>query len=354
MSGEQATSVEVPDSLDVLLTPAWLTGALSLRFPGIEVTTVTRGPVVERVSTNARFHIECTPEVPPGLSPDLCVKGYFSEAGRSMGPVGEPEATFYRDLADATGVRTMRSVWADVHPQTRHGVVITEDVIAAGGEFLDALTPYSVDQVASTLGELARLHGFAWESPERADTSWLRPRIASTMQTRGVPEIQGNFDGPNGVRVPPEMRDPQQLIDAVRGLAAREPGPGWTVIHGDTHVGNVFLDGDRRPALTDWQLVQHGHWSIDVGYHIASALEPGERAGAERDLLAHYLDRLRAEGVDAPTFDAAWLEYRRGVAYGFYLWAITLFVQPDIIEALLHRLGSAALDLESYAALQAM
>ena len=58
--------------------------------------------------------------------------------------------------------------------------------------------------------------------------------------------------------------------------------------------------------------------------------------------------------MDAPTFDAAWLEYRRGVAYGFYLWAITLFVQPDIIEALLHRLGSAAHDLESYAASQDM
>ena len=354
MSSEQATSVEVPDSLDVLLTPEWLNGALSSRFPGIEVTAVTRGPVVERVSTNARFHIECTPGVPPGLSPDLCVKGYFSEQGRSIGQAGEPEATFYRDLADATGVRTMRSVWADVHPQTRHGVVITEDVIAAGGEFFDALTPYSVDQVASTLGELARLHAFAWENSHPTETSWLAPRIASTMQTRGLPEIQGNFDGPNGVRVPPEVRVPEQLIDAVRALAAREPGPGWTMIHGDTHVGNVFLDGDRRPSLTDWQLVQLGHWSIDVGYHIGSALEPTERASAERDLLVHYLDALKREEVDAPTFDAAWLEYRRGVAYGFYLWAITLFVQPDIIEALLHRLGSAAHDLESYAAIQGM
>jgi hypothetical protein len=354
MSREQATSVEVPDSLDVLLTPQWLNGALSSRFPGIEVTAVTRGPVVERVSTNARFHIECTPEVPPGLSPDLCVKGYFSEQGRALGPAGEPEARFYRDLADATGVRTMRSVWADVHPQTRHGVVITEDVIAAGGEFLDALTPYSVDQVASTLGELARLHGYAWDNAHRTETSWLAPRIASTMQTRGLPEIRGNFDGPNGARVPPEVRDPQQLIDAVTRLAAREPGAGWTVIHGDTHVGNVFLDGDRRPSLTDWQLVQLGHWSIDVGYHIASSLEPAERASAERDLLAHYLDALKREGVDAPTFDAAWLEYRRGVAYGFYLWAITLFVKPDIIEALLHRLGSAARDLESYAAIHNM
>ena len=201
MSREQATSVEVPDSLDVLLTPEWLTGALSLRFPGIEVTAVTRGPVVERVSTNVRFHIECD-SLPPGLSPDLCVKGYFSEQGRAMGQAGEPEATFYRDLADATGVRTMRSVWADVHPQTRHGVVITEDVIAAGGEFFDALTPYSVDQVASTLGELARLHAFDWENSARVDTSWLTPRIAGTMQTRGLPEIHGNFEGPNGVARP--------------------------------------------------------------------------------------------------------------------------------------------------------
>ena len=349
---DAATSVEIPESLDELLTPAWLTSALSLRFPEINVTTVTRGPVVERVSTNARFRIDCSPEVPPGLSPDLCVKGYYAEPSRTLGQAGVPEATFYRDLAHDTGVHTLRSVWADVHPQTGHGVVITEDVIAGGGEFLDALAPYSVEQVASTLGEFARLHAFGQKNPERANAAWLTPRIAGTMQMRGVPEIQGNFNGPNGVGVPPEIRNPERLIDAVRALGARRPGPGWTVIHGDAHVGNIFLDASGRPGLLDWQLVQYGHWSIDVGYHIASALEPAERAGAERDLLLHYLDRLRSEGVDAPTFDDAWLEYRRGLAYGFYLWAITLFVHPDIITALLHRLGSAAVDLESYAAIE--
>ena len=175
MSREQATSVEVPDSLDVLLTPEWLTGALSLRFPGIEVTAVTRGPVVERVSTNVRFHIECD-SLPSGLSPDLCVKGYFSEQGRAMGAgrrAGGDAST--ATLPTPPVCARCGSVWADVHPQTRHGVVITEDVIAAGGEFFDALTPYSVDQVASTLGELARLHAFAWESSARVDTSWLTP-----------------------------------------------------------------------------------------------------------------------------------------------------------------------------------
>ena len=237
-----------------------------------------------------------------------------------------------------------------MHPETHHGVVITEDVIAAGGLFLDALSPYSVEQVASTLEELARLHAFAWERPERARASWLTPRLARTMEARGLPEIQRNFSGPAGVGVPLEIRDAPLLMDAVRRLASRQPGPGWTVIHGDAHVGNIFLDTRGRPGLNDWQLVQHGHWSIDVGYHIASSLEPAERAHSERDLLVHYLDRLRGEGVHAQTFDAAWLEYRRAVAYGFYLWAITLYVQQDIIAALLHRLGSATFELESYAA----
>ena len=134
---------QVPDTLDELLTPEWLSVALSSRFPGVQVRAVTRGPVVERLSTNARFFIECAPPAPEGLVPNLCVKGYFSEQGRSMRSVGEPEASFYRDLAGPTGVRTLRSVWADVHPETRHGVVITEDVIAQGGEFRDALSPCS-------------------------------------------------------------------------------------------------------------------------------------------------------------------------------------------------------------------
>jgi len=347
-----AQTVEVPDTLDEVLTPTWLNAALSLRFPGVNVTEVTPGPVVERLSTNARFTIDCTPPAPPGLPLALCVKGYFSEQGRSIGAVGEPEALFYRDVADDTGVHTLRSVWADVNPETHHGVAITADVVAAGGRFLDALSPYSVDQVASTLGQFARLHAYAWEHPERLSSDWLVPRVGRTLEVRGPTEINRNFDGPNGVGVPHEVRDAQRLIDAMRALGAREPGPGWTLIHGDAHVGNLFLDAEGRPGLLDWQLVQHGHWSIDVGYHIASAFEPAERASVERELLAHYLDELRGLGVNAPGFDDAWIEYRRGIAYGFFLWAITLYVSPDIIAALLRRLGTAAFELESYQALR--
>jgi hypothetical protein len=347
-----ATTVGVPDSLDELLTPTWLNAALSTRFPGVHVTAVTRGPVVERVSTNARFRIECEPEVPPGLSPTLCAKGYFSDPGRVSRQAGEPEASFYRDLADDVGVRTLRSVWADVDPETHHGVVITEDVIEAGGTFRDALSPCTVDQTAALLGELARLHAYGWENERVAAAPWLVPRIGQTLGVRGVKEIRHNFEGPLGVGVPEEIRDAQQLADAFAVLGEQQPGTGWTVIHGDMHVGNTFLDGEGRPGLLDWQLVQHGHWSIDVAYHVASALEPAERATTERDLLRHYLEELGSQGVNAPPFDAAWEEYRRAVPYGFFLWGITLYVAQNIIGVLLHRLGTAASELESYEALQ--
>jgi hypothetical protein len=345
------TTAPVPDTIEQALDPGWLTDALGVRFPGIEVTRVTRGPVVERLSTNARFSIECADGVPDGLVPTLCIKGYFGDKGRHLAHVGEPEARFYATLAESTGVHTLRSVYADVHPRTRHGVVITEDVVAAGGEFLDALSPYSPDQTAQSLAELARLHAHNWGSSDLVEEPWLASRLSSYFQYRGVDDIQANFEGPVGVDVSPEVADAQRLADSLRVLAARGEGPGWAVIHGDAHVGNVFLDAQGAPGLVDWQVVQRGHWGIDVGYHIASALATPDRERSERDLLVHYLECLRSHGIDPPAWDDVMDAYRAGIAYGYFMWAITLVVKPDIIQVLLQRLSAAAAAHDSFGSL---
>jgi hypothetical protein len=284
----------------------------------------------------------------------LCAKGYFGDVGRGSSQAGVPEACFYRDLAGPTGVRTLNSVWADLDPVTGDGVVITQDVVEAGGVFLDALTPCTVDHVADNLSQFAILHAHAWENERMMEAEWLAPRLAWILNVRGFKEINGNFEGPNGSRVPDNTRDAQALIDGYTRLSSRAPGPGWTVVHGDAHMGNTFLDGDGRPSLLDWQVVQYGPWGIDVGYHIASALEPDVRAANERDLLQHYLDALGAAGIERPpSFDEAWDAYRAGVVHGFFLWGITQFVTSDIIEVLLYRLGTAVSQLESYRVLQA-
>jgi hypothetical protein len=349
----EVNSPAVPQTLDEALSPVWITNALAPRFPGIRVTAVTRGPVISRVSTNARFSIECADGVPDGLSPHLCVKGYFTDIGRFARQVGEPEAYFYRDLAATTGVRTLRCVYAGVDAVTHDGVVITEDVIADGATFLDARSDYGPDRVEESLAELARLHSATWGDARWARADWLAPRMAGVLAVRGVPEIRSNFEGPIGAGVPDEVRDAQRLADAYRSLAAQVASAApLTVLHGDAHVGNLYLDALGHPALVDWQLVQRGAWYVDVGYHIASALTVEERRREERDLLRHYLDQIASAGVEAPRWDEAWRGMRRGVVYGFFLWGITMQVEPAVTSVLLNRLGQAAADHDAFAAVE--
>ncbi|WP_431239211.1 phosphotransferase [Mycolicibacterium aichiense] len=144
------------------------------------------------------------------------------------------------------------------------------------------------------------------------------------------------------------MRDPRRLVGAYRALAASCAEQPWCVIHGDPHVGNVYLDAARQPGLLDWQLVQRGVWSIDVGYHIASALSVEQRQEACPDLLRHYLDCLRSFGIEPPPWQEAWAALSRGVLHGFFLWSITTKVEPQVIEILLRRLGTAAAEFDVF------
>lgn len=351
-----APHVSVPDTLEDVLSPEWLSGALGQWFPGVRVATVTPGPVVSRVSTNARFHVEFEGSPPPGLAPDLCVKGYFTDWSPTAAlsrSAGEPEALFYRDLALASGVRTLRCFYADVDPETHHGVVITEDVATAGATFLDALSDYSPDQTAASLEQYAVLHGRTWQSDD-LEQSWLSPRVASTLKVRGLKEIRGNFEGPIGSRVPEEVRDPERLVDSIHRLAGVTAGAKpRCLLHGDAHVGNLYLDASGQPCLVDWQLVQAGPWYLDVGYHLACTMGVDDRRRTERDLLALYLERLEAHGGEAPTWDEAWRSIRMGILYGFFLWSITLKVAPPITTVMLERLGTAVADHDAYASVSA-
>ncbi|BBZ40235.1 phosphotransferase family protein [Mycobacterium conspicuum] len=330
-----ATTVPVPDALEQALSPDWLTAALQPQFPGIAVSAVVPGPVVDRISTNARFSAECA----DGRSLALCVKGYFNEIGRTARYVGAPEAFFYRDLAASTGVRTLRSVYADIDPVTQHGVVITEDVASQGATFLDGNSPYTPDQTADTLVEFARLHAATWADPRYIDVPWLAPQLGRVLEVWGesatIEIIARNLDSTD---------DAHRLVDAYRDLAAEAASGTWCVIHGDAHVGNLVVDTGGTASLVDWQLVQRGKWYFDVGYHIASTLTVEERRSNERDLLRHYLDALASHGVTPPPFHEAWRAIAGGMLHGFFLWGITTKVDPAIIVTLIHRLGTAVAD----------
>jgi hypothetical protein len=340
----RSTGLSIPEDLDDLLTPSWLTAALGPRY-GVTVRSITPGPVVARVCTNARFRIECDDALPHELPADLCAKGFFGDLMKGHRQAGEPEARFYDELAPSLDVRTLRSVYAGVDPDTRHGVVISEDVIAQGATFLDATDEYTPDHAAQSLDELANLHIATWGAENLTKVPWLAPRLGRQLEARGVNEIRHNFEGPIGARVPDDVRDAERLVTVYCAVIDETQSPSpWCVIHGDPHINNIYMDGDGHPGIVDWQLVQRGPWYLDVGYHVASALTVEDRRSTERDLVQHYLDRLTAAGIAVPDSDDVWAGLRRGIIHGLFLWGITMMVDPAITTIMLERLGTAAAD----------
>jgi hypothetical protein len=335
--------VSVPKTLDEARSVEWLSAAL-----GVEVDDVVPGPIDDRVSTNARVQLRFA----DGRARDVWIKGYFSESGAALRDAGVPEVHFYRELASATGVRTLHCLHAEVDPATGSNILVTEDV-GDGAVFPDGCQPCSPDQTAQSLAELATLHLATWGDPRWAAVPWLAPRMERYTVRRGVAEIADNFESDRARGVPASARDPQRLFDSYRTLAelaaAADP---WCVVHGDAHIRNVYLDPAGRPSLLDWQLVQRGPWYLDVGYHIATMLSVEDRRANEAALVAEYVDRLVVGGIERPGAREVERALCLGFVNGFYLWGITLRVEPAAIAALLERLGTAVDDHDAYRALE--
>jgi hypothetical protein len=334
-------SYQIPESLVEATSIGWLSNVL-----GSQVVKVTLGEVDDRVSTNVPICVEFADET----TRHLWIKGYFTEAGHAFRLAGVPESMFYRELAADVGVRTLRPVFADADLVTHANILITEDELGEGAVFLDSLIPYGVDQVAESLEQLAQLHAATWMHPTCEAMTWLEPRSHLYTMTRGIADLETNFSGPIGAAVPEIARDAHRLFAAFSAVAdeLRTASP-WAVIHGDPHIGNLYLNGAGRPSFLDWQLIQRGPWFIDVGYHLASSLTVEDRRLNEESLVHHYLDRLGVAGVSIAYSKEAWKGLCRGFVHGFYLWGITLKVDPRKTAVLLERLGSAVADHGAYA-----
>jgi aminoglycoside phosphotransferase (APT) family kinase protein len=329
-----------PLELATVLSPAWLDAVLGARFPGVRVA---RTEIVEQLRTIAakvRFRVEYEAN-PSGAPEALCVKGYFAPERNTFASVGRVEARFYADLASCLQVRIPPSVHAGVDEDSGHGLVLMEDLIAGGCSFLTPLSPYGVEQTAATLGELARLHTVDSLAVRARDTGFLAPRLKGHLDYIDRDQLQAQLDDGRAEGLPAGLRSADRLRAGFEAIADRSASRATSLVHGDAHAGNLYLDAAGQPGLIDWQVVQWGAWEIDVAYHIAAVLEPGDRARHERALLGHYLEAARSHGGEPPPPDEAWELYRRALVYGYFMWAITRRVERPILETFVRRLGAA-------------
>ncbi|MCW1401705.1 aminoglycoside phosphotransferase family protein [Novosphingobium sp. MW5] len=334
---------KVPDGLVEALSPEWLSAAL-----GVEIARVETVEVIRTVATKARF-VAHPADGSPSLA--LCLKGLLDgdEMTRMGGPTMVREADFYGKVAGHVAVRVPSLHSSVIDREGRQAIVIMHDLISGGAVFCSALDPFTADDTAASLEQLAALHagrGLLASEPwitRRIDEFAGRPHLTAQ-------QLQALLDDPRGASLAPQTKDAARLLSALPPLAARDALRPQFLVHGDAHAGNIFRT-EQGPGLIDWQLLQAGGWALDVAYHIAATLPVDVAAAEERRLLSHYLGVMRGHGCDMPGEEEAWGQYREAMVYGFYLWAITRRVEPPIIHAFTARLGAAVERLDSFALL---
>lgn len=342
-----------PLDLDEVLAPSWLDAVLAPLYPGARVASTTVVETLTTIASKVRFLVEYVPGCDAGAPTAMCVKGYFAPQSRSMATLGQIEARFYDDVAPHLGVRVPTCLSSAIDAATGHGLILMTDLVAEGATFLTALSPYTVEQAAATLEQLAHLHVTEPNRLDLPEPAWLDPRLAGYLSYVSAERLQEQLDDGRGVALAADTRRADRLRAAFTTIAARAAASAGCLIHGDAHAGNLFVAADGRPGLIDWQVVQRGSWELDVAYHLAAVLDVPDRERHEGALLDHYLDAVRSHGGEPPSRVHAWDAYRDALVYGYFMWAITSRVERPVIDTFVTRLGSAVQTHDSLARLGA-
>jgi hypothetical protein len=330
------TTTNVPLTLAEALDPAWLSFALTPLTGGAPITAVETVEIIRTVATKVRFTVAYD-----GGKAALCLKALL-DVDQQMargGAVTVLEANFYEKLAPRLSIRRPPCVATVIDREAQFGIVIMRDLIAAGNRFCSALEPFSADEAASSLAQLALLH----EASNLLDElPWVKPRIGDFVRNAYVPQplLQEMLNGARGEGLSTRTRDAGLLLKALEALAEHDAAWPHFLVHGDSHAGNIYRTPEG-PGLIDWQLLQRGGWALDAAYHIAAVLPVELAEREERRLLLHYLETMRGLGMAMPGEEEAWAAYRIALVYGYYLWAITRRVDPPITNLFVNRLGSA-------------
>ena len=338
-------AVAVPRAVAQALDPAWLSAALAEVSGGRAVTSVEQVENIKTMATKLRFTVtfEGSDE-----RHAFCIKGLLDidEGNASLGSTCVAEADFYCKLAPQMQVRVPECLVAVVDRDAQNAAIIMRDLIAGGATFCSALDIFTADDAASSLEQLAALHA---SQGVLANEKWVEPRAAQIARSLGFTgeSIQALMDDPRGDNLSAEVRSGDNILAAMRTFADRSDTRPQFLLHGDSHAGNIFRTKDGL-GLIDWQVIQRGGWALDVAYHLNAVLPVEVAEKDERRLLGDYLARMRASGIDMPDDEEAWTQYREGVAYGLFMWAITRRVDPPIIHRFTDRLGKAAMRHDTF------
>lgn len=336
-------SLPLPQTIDAI-TSDWLAAATGLPITASRVVDVIHG-----TSTKVRVAVKSGGALPE----TIIVKGGFEPHSPSMAEMYANEAHYYAHIAPLLPLPGPACWFAGSDPGSFQSLVVMEDLARSGVTWLAAQQPQAVADVARRLDVLADFHAASWSAPGAAPdprfatlagrfTDWSMVYVRRYLE----PETWAHYCKlPRGAAVSVSLHDRAWMERAFIDFAAIERSGPRCVIHGDTHLGNLFVRPGGTPGFFDAQPAM-ANPVMEVAYHVTAALDLADRRAAEETLLTRYLDRLSAGGVAVPAWADAWRWYRQFIAYGYFIFLIneTRFQTEAVNTAYAARFGAAMLD----------
>jgi hypothetical protein len=275
------------------LRPDWFSEVLGLPVTAVHILDAHSG-----TTGRARVGLTGATELPRSAFVKLQPfteeqRGFLRKVG-----LGVAEARLYDTVGGELPVRIPRVWHAACDPADGSFVMVLEDLTAAGCRFPIPADDDVLDVAASLMDELALLHA----TYRSRDLSWLTPpdgmRRKPTdgeMAARRTYFIQSGLDQ-FGADMGPAFRALAELYIARSGDIISLFGDGeHTLIHGDDHIGNLFVDGGRT-GFYDWAVASRAPGVRDVAYFLCNSLPVEARRAEEESLLARYRPTLAANG----------------------------------------------------------
>jgi hypothetical protein len=352
-AARQAKPVAAPLPLQAeALTAAWFTSVLGPAHPGTVVESAQVVDIITGTSTKIRVALQCNEAGRAhGLPTTVIVKGGFEAHSVHLGFMYAAEMRFYRDLLPRMPMNAPRCWFAASDPGSHQSVVVMEDLAPRGVRFCRVQQAHSYAEAEAFLAAMARWHAAWWDHPALADDGELG-WVGQTFDEFGwlyanrylhPPVWEQSMQAPRGQAVATVLRDGERMRSALRALEASRAAALRTLVHGDSHPGNLYIEREGRPGFLDAQ-VRRAPWVQDVAYHLAASLDLLDRPQWEEALLAHYLRCLATCGVaNPPSFQQAWDAYRDELVYGLFIFLIneTAFQTEATNTACAARFGAA-------------
>lgn len=315
---------------------AWLSQVLGQRHPGVEVTQVVVGDFLGYKPNKARLQLRYNAAGQRAELPaSLIVKGGFKHApsGEELSGLDiglELELLAYQDLVPHVAARTPHCHYVHFDAQRYDGVMLIEDLTPQGAVFLKERPALALAEAEAFIDAMARLHAPWLDGAAFAAGGRFGPGSALAERTERLqrqyldqlvhPQRWGDLMVlPRGAALPHLLQDAPRLAAAHQRMKEVLRGCPQTLVHGDEHLGNLYLDRDGHAGFIDW-CARREPWVIGFTYFLLSTLDALDRRAWERPLLQRYLAGLQAHGAQAPSFDEAWHLYRCATLFPLLTW----------------------------------